>query len=192
MDFFIFLLIIFFTLILFVFTYTVIKTILFLMTKYKYETRYLIIPSFLMISIFISVILAWYFTITKILNIDILSIYFNEFLNLDTSPNYDLKNVAILSIIYAIIGIILQAFSYFTVNINYRKLSGFFRNIFKKTFKIKEIDINENNNSLRLDNRPDRLSYSNAFISSLFTFSLLFFFVLVLLAIGNVISIKLI
>lgn len=191
MGFFIFLLIVFFILILFVFTCTIIKTILFFMTKYKYETKYLIIPSFLMVFIFMFVLFAWYFTITKILKIDIINIYFNEFLKISSSNNSDIASILTLSVIYIIIGIILQAFSYFTVNINYYRVSGFFRKTFRKLFNINTRSTMEEND-LKIDERPENLSYSNAFISSLFTFSLLFFFLLSLLAIGNLISSKIV
>ncbi len=190
MIFFIFLLILFFVLILFVFTCTIIKAVLLLTTKYKYDNKYLVIPSLLTILIFILMVFAWYMTLSRLLNIDLITLYFDVLIK---SNNIDVSKSTIIAItiIYCILGIVLQSFSYFTVNINYLKISGFFRNIFKKYTNPPKPDINDET-YLKIDDRPNNLTYVNAFVSSLFTFSAMFFFVFILLAIGNVLSSKIV
>lgn len=190
MIFFIFLLILFFILILFVFTCTIIKAVLLLTTKYKYDNKYLIIPTLLTILIFILMIFAWYLTLSRILNADLISLYFDILMKSNT-VDVNKSTIIITTIIYSVLGIVLQSFSYFTVNINYLKLSGFFRSIFKRHVNSSKEDINDEN-YLKVDDRPNNLTYLNAFVSSLFSFSAMFFFMFVLLAIGNVLSSKII
>lgn len=188
MIFFISLLILFFVLILFVLTCTIIKAVLLLTTKYKYENKYLIIPSLLTILIFVLMFFAWYITLSKILKVDLITLYFDILIK-SNNVNVSKSTFIGVTIVYCILGIVLQSFSYFTVNMNYLKVSGFFRGIFKKHMKISNKDINDEN-FLKVDERPNNLTYLNSLVSSLFTFSSMFFFVFILLAIGNVLSSK--
>jgi hypothetical protein len=188
MGFLTFLIILFVILILFVAISTIIKFVLFITTKYKYDNYSLILPSVLSFISWFMLFIFWYFTLTKILNVDIYSLFFNIFLKTSAITN-NIRPLVISSIVYCLFGILLQSFTFLTVNVDYIKIFGHIRIFAKKRIITKSNEEKETSN-LVIDERPDKLSFSNAFISSLFAFSSILFCLLILLAISNILSKK--
>ncbi len=187
MTFFLILLVLLAILISFVIISTIIKVVLFCIIRYDYDYKYLIVPSIITVIVWSAIVYAWNTAINRILNINILNVYFNSVLNWE-QKELDVKGIIIITIICVVIGIVLQAISYYTVNINYRKISGNIRFFLKKIFRIKFKD----ENAIAIDTRPDTLYFGEAILSSLFAFSLIFFFILFFLSTGKILSTKII
>lgn len=188
MEFLTFLIILLVILILFVAISTIIKLVLFITTKHKYDNYSLILPSVLSFISWSMSFIFWYFTLTKILNVDIYSLLFNIFLKTSAITD-NIRPLAITSIVYCLFGIILQSFMFLSVNIDYLKIFGHIRIFAKKRIIAKNAEEQKKSN-LIVDERPDKLSFANAFISSLFAFSSILFCLLILLAISNILSKK--
>lgn len=189
MGFIYFLLILFASLIVLTLISTIIKLALFITIRYVYDTRLLIIPSLLTIATWCVMAIGWFYTVTHVLNIDLSSFAFNLFMIKEQTQPI-ITPLWMTALIFGIIGMIFQAFSYFTVNIDYIKINGNIRMFFKKLLHI-EPKKDQITTGIAVDTRPDNLTFGNAFIASLFAFTFIVLFIFILLYAGHFLSVAL-
>lgn len=176
---------------------TIIKLSLVVTTKYKYETYLLIIPAILFILLWGILFILWFIMTDNYTNGGIINLIFETILN----SNINIHNYTpafICLIICSIAGIIIQPFIFLTVNIPYnnirvkikKQFSNFSRwftqKILKKDLKPELMPIND----IAIPEKFVKLKYTNALISSIFSFSIIFFTVILLLFFSNIISKK--
>ena len=167
---------------------SIIKFSLLLTTRHSYETTLLIVPSILNMISWSVLSFFWTKAIFKVTGKDISTIIFDNILNISTLRE-TIISVLPITIIFIVFGIILQSFSFFALNIPYTKICNKIKITFNKVFKIK-LKINETEKALVINPEEEELNMVNSFIASFFTFSLTLFVLLICLAIGNVISSK--
>ena len=179
------LVILFFILIILVISSTIIKTSLFFINRCKYENYILIVPAVLSVMSWAITLILLFITLSITFKENFINFIIDKILN-HISLNQYYQNILIPCICFSIICIILQNFSFMTVNIDYTKINGNLRINIKKLFKLK---LNKNNsNQIILTNFTKRLSLKAALLSSILTFSLVIFFSLTLFSIGKIIS----
>jgi hypothetical protein len=188
MELFYFLLILCILLIAITIVATIIKTVLFLTTKINYTTRTLFIPAILNIFTWSLVFYFLSFIIFNILNINLGSLLLNTFI-LKANETQSIIKVIIAIAVGCIIGIILQSFAYFCINIDYKNIFRNTRWLFKK--KVLKTKKNDSTN-IALSDNENKITFSNAFVASLFSFTLILFFVFILFNIGTALSQKII
>lgn len=188
MIFFYFLLLLLIFLIILTIFSSIIKFSLLLTTRHKYNTSVLIIPSILNLITWSVIFYFWSYAIEKVTGKDIFTIIFDNILNLSTIRE-TVVSILPVTIIFVLVGIILQAFSFFAVNIPYTKIKNKFKLLINKIFKV-QININTEEKALVLNEGEEELNIVNSFIASVFTFSLTFFLLIVCYSLGNVISNK--
>ncbi len=183
-----FLLILLIVLLVFIMTSTIIRLTLFCTTRYKYNDGLLILPTFLSIISWIFVISIWYIIITYVLNINLIDLLLNSILKISKLPE-NIFSIILITIGFIVIAILLQALSYLTVNIDYTKLSGKIRMLFKKIFKSQKND-NPNEEFITEFQEHKRLTFLNALASSIFAFSVIFFTFILCFVLGHVLGKK--
>lgn len=167
---------------------SVIKFSLLLTTRHKYETSLLIVPSILNLISWSIILYLWSITINHVIGKDIFTIIFDKILNL-LSLREIIVSLLPTTIIYLLIGLILQALSFFSVNIPYRKIKNKIKLFINKIFKI-ELKINEDVKAIVISDDEEKLNLLNSFIASIFTFSLVFFIITMCFSVGHIISDK--
>ncbi len=185
MDFFYFLLALFFALIVITMVATVIKLSLFLTTKIKYPTRILLIPSILNLFIWCILFYTVYKVLSSVFHIDLITLFVNSII-LKTNENSNIIKVIVSLFITFGIGILLQALTYFAVNIDYKNIFRSTRWWFKKN--IKTDSTNNKVKKLSITKEENILTFGTAFLASIFSFTIMFFFVIVLFNIGSILS----
>lgn len=163
---------------------SILKYLLKIFNKYEYKNYCLFLPTFLAMGTWSLGFLMWYFTLTYLMNIDIIKIIISFIIKEPSISN----QVLIVSFIYWILCLLIQSFAFMTININYKKIIGNTRFTFKKLFKIREIT----NKNLTLKDDPDKINPITAFFISILTFFIICIFVLILFFIGYLISRKLV
>lgn len=163
---------------------SILKYLLKIFNKYEYKNYYLFLPTFLAMGTWSLGFLMWYFTLTYLMNIDIIKIIISFIIKEPSISN----QVLIVSFIYWILCLLIQSFAFMTININYKKIIGNTRFTFKKLFKIREIT----NKNLTLKDDPDKINPITAFFISILTFFIICILVLILFFIGYLISRKLV
>ena len=172
-----------------------------LVTKEHYSEHHLILPAFLTLMIWF---MAFNIMVNIISNITGMSIFDAISASLFNTSNLSqyIPNLIIPVIITIIVSLLLQSLSLLTVNIDYTKLKNklrFFVNnkteSLKKKINADEYGENiteEKQNQIRQADERYKLDYINAFVCSLFLFSLLFFLGILFLFIGSSIGRKII
>ncbi|MEG0873077.1 MAG: hypothetical protein RSE00_03490 [Clostridia bacterium] len=185
-----FLFIIFVLLIVITIVSTIIKISFIILTNYNYESKTLFIPALLTIFEWCAIFASWFYTLSCILKINLLNLIFNIFI-IKGAPKENILEILIISIIFFVAGILIQTFTYYSVNINYKKIFGNARIALKKMFNIKQENSDTKQDEVVIGYRTKKVSLSTSFIASIFSFSLIFFCVFILLTIGQVLSAKL-
>lgn len=181
-----FLISLFILLILITISSTLIGFALKLVTKRSYEQHVLIVPSILSLAIWVVLCLVFIITLNNVFKINILDAFLNNILYFNSSRETSIGKIIGIASIFALVGVIAQSFTYLTLNIDYNNM---IKSI-KKKLKLKEkeeVEENIEQKALTVDIEK-KLTYVNSLISSLFLFSIVFFFVLVFLALGNVVA----
>lgn len=177
-----------------------------LVTKEHYSEHHLILPAFLTLMIWF---MAFNIMVNIISNITGMSFFDAISASLFNTSNLSqyIPNLIVPAIITIIVSLLLQSLSLLTVNIDYTMLKNklrFFVN--NKTEPLKkrvnsdeysemicgENITGEKQNQIRQVDERYKLDYINAFVCSLFIFSLLFFLGILLLFIGSSIGRKVI
>ena len=143
---------------------TSMKLALMITTLYNYDSKKLFIPACLTVIIWGLLILACFRTINKSLDYNAVDMLFSMLFDKTIIEGY--KGMFARSIISTfLVGTVLQSFTYYSVNINYQKVTGtirfslkkLFKAIIEKIFKKKNNDVVETNASV-VSKRRGRLS----------------------------------
>jgi hypothetical protein len=156
-----------------------------LVNKTKYEQGTLILPSALIVILWSILIAVAIVLLNKIFNINIFTVLFNSMLHINNSTSSTITVLCSFIALF-IFGIVLQSFVILTINTDYNKIHYYLKKMLR--LKTKE---NLNDNEI-IENRKEKIKYITCFTSSLFIFSLFFFFFVLLYVIGILISSKLI
>ena len=143
---------------------TSMKLALMITTLYNYDSKKLFIPACLTVIIWGLLILACFRTINKSLDYNAVDMLFSMLFDKTIIEGY--KGMFARSIISTfLVGTVLQSFTYYSVNINYQKVTGTIRFSLKKLFKalIEKIFKKKNNdvvdaNASVISKRRGRLS----------------------------------
>lgn len=183
MLFFYFILILFILLITITISSSLIEFALNIVVKQKYKQYRYIIPSFFSCLLWVLIFALMQLFLTRVFNINILTIFIDEMVY-KTVYHTEMLKVILTFVITSVIGILLQAAVFLTINIDCGNLIKKIK--YKLNIKIKE---DEEEKELVINNKQ-KLNYGNALITSLFLYSIILFAVLILLSIGSNISKK--
>lgn len=165
---------------------TIIKLSLYLTTGEKYENFRLFIPVILTLGLWIGLVSLYILA----LNSSGEKNFFDEFISLyllkeNLMPLF--KQAIMLFLVFMIIGILIQSFAFFTVNIKLENLFNYIRYFLKKIIKI---EFKKKNSNISEIEHINKLYFSNAFIASLLSTILIIFSFIILIIIGLIISRK--
>ena len=193
------LLVILIALVLIVIMDTSIKLALMITTLYNYETKKLFIPATLTVFLWAILLVGCYNSINTSLDGNAIDIIFSMIFDNTLISEYSPVLIKTLLSTF-LIGTLLQSFTYYTVNINYQKVTGtvrfslkkLIRNLCKKIFK-KDIFKKENNSSLsEIQRGPKKLTFGRAIMTSIISVIITAIVCIVLFLIGNALSSKVI
>lgn len=163
---------------------TIIKLSLYLTTGTKYDNIRLFIPFILTVIVWVALVSLCILTINKFLNKNIFEEVMELYL-IKESIIPVLRPSLTISCIYLLIGVILQALTYFTVNIPLEKILSNIRYGIKKLFRINS---NPKHNKIIVKEYVNELYLANSFLASLLSTVLILFSVVALTLIGLYIS----
>lgn len=173
---------------------TVIKFSMMVIMRYNYNNNILIIPAILNSLLWITIFGIWYIIISKILQVDVFSVIFNNILNIPN--NINILPIFLISLGFIIIGILLQAFCYMLINISYKDSFGKIRMnikyLIKRLLKKDSTLTSLEENTLSDYTEIPKINFSNALIASSFSFAILICIFLLLFFIGTSLSNRLI
>lgn len=158
----------------------VIKKLIYIFTKYNYESYYLLLPTFLILGVWSLCFLLWYFTITYFIKIDIVELIISFIIKEGMLEN----SFIIASLIYILLAIFLQGIVILTINIDYNKLIGNTRFFFKKLLRIRT----KRNGNLIIKNQPEKISFIEAMAISILSFLIIITSISLLFFMGYIIS----
>lgn len=159
---------------------TIIKLALFLTTRTKYENIRLFIPVILTLIVWGLLIFFCIRTINNYIEKDI----FSEIIKLYLTKQSFIplaKPCLIIFAIFTFIGIIIQTFTFFAVNIPLEKLFSNIRFAIKKVFKLNG---KETDNNVSVKEYVNKLNIGSAFLASMFCTILILFSIIVFVLIG--------
>ena len=193
------LLVLLIALILIVIMDTAMKLALMITTLYNYDTKKLFIPATLTVILWTVLLVGCFNSINTSLNGNAIDIVFSMIFDNTIVAEY--SSVLIRTLLSTfLIGTLLQSFTYYTVNINYQKVTGtvrfslkkVIRSLIKKIFK-KDIFKKENESSLsEIQRGPKKLTFGRAIITSIISVIITIFVCIVLFLIGDFLSIRVI
>lgn len=152
---------------------TSMKLALMITTLYNYDTKKLFIPATLTVILWAVLLFGCFNSINADMNNNAIDILFAMVFDRSLIEGYE--GILIKALISTfLIGTLLQSFTYYTVNINYQKITGTVRfsmkKIFKKLYlKIFKKDLTENqiNSALsEVQRGPKKLTFVRAIITS--------------------------
>ena len=193
------LLVILIALVLIVIMDTAMKLALMITTLYNYETKKLFIPATLTVFLWAILLVGCYNSINTSLDGNAIDIIFSMIFDNTLISEYSPVLIKTLLSTF-LIGTLLQSFTYYTVNINYQKVTGtvrfslkkLIRNLCKKIFK-KDIFKKENSSSLsEIQRGPKKLTFGRAIMTSIISVIITAIVCIVLFLIGNALSSKVI
>lgn len=193
------LLVILIALVLIVIMDTSMKLALMITTLYNYETKKLFIPATLTVFLWAILLVGCYNSINTSLDGNAIDIIFSMIFDNTLISEYSPVLIKTLLSTF-LIGTLLQSFTYYTVNINYQKVTGtvrfslkkLIRNLCKKIFK-KDIFKKENSSSLsEIQRGPKKLTFGRAIMTSIISVIITAIVCIVLFLIGNALSSKVI
>lgn len=176
---------------------TAMKLALMITTLYNYDTKKLFIPATLTVILWAVLLLGAFNSINTALDNNAFDIMFAMIFDHSIIAQY--KDVMIKPLLSAfVIGTILQSLTYYTVNINYQKITGSVRfsakklvkTVVKKVFK-KDILTGKNNASLsEVQRGPKKLTFIRAILTSIISVIITVLVCYGLFVLGNVLSDK--
>ena len=158
------------------------KKLLYIFTKYEYETYYLLFPTLLILGIWSLIFIIWYITLTFLLNIDLTSII----IKIVVKDYIDITSILNCSILCILSALIINGLSILTVNIDYKKITGNTRFFFKKLFKTKL----KKDKKLIIKNDPEKITFLTGLLISILSFVILVLSISILFFVGFFISNK--
>lgn len=161
---------------------SVTKLFLYTFTKYDYKSYYLFLPTFLILGAWSLTFILWYITITYFLNIDIIQVIISIIIKESIITN----SFLLTTLIFIFIGLLFQSIALLSINIDYKKLTGNTRFLFKKMLKCK---IGKDKNLVIKDD-PEKIGFFTSLSISILTFVLITLSFFLLFFIGYLISKK--
>ncbi len=179
---------------------TSMKLALMITTLYNYDTKKLFIPAMLTVILWIILLIGCFNTINTSLDNNAVDIIFSMIFDKTIIEAHKTVIIKALSSAF-LIGTILQSFTYYTVNINYQKITGtvrfslkkllnnFFKKVFKKDFSNKRV----NGSALsEVEIGPKKLTFIRAIITSVISIIITVIVCMSLFGIGTLLSDKVI
>lgn len=191
------LLIILISLILIVIMDTAMKLALMITTLYNYDTKKLFIPATLTVILWALLLWGCFNSINEHLNYNAIDIIFTMIFEHSILEEYKIVLIKPL-ISTCLIGTLLQSLTYYTVNINYQKVTGTVRFSFKKLLKkvakkVFKKDFNNKNPKASLSEvyrGPKKLTFIRAIITSVISVIITVFTSYGLFILGEFLSTK--
>lgn len=194
-----FLLVVLIALVLIVIMDTAMKLALMITTLYNYDTKKLFIPATLTVLLWAILLVGCYNSINASLDGNAIDIIFSMIF--DNALVAEYSSVLIRTLLSTfLLGTFLQSFTYYTVNINYQKVTGTvrfslkkaIRSLLKKVLK-KDIFKKENESSLsEIQRGPKKLTFGRAIITSIISVLITVFVCIILFLIGDFLSVRVI
>lgn len=177
---------------------TSMKLALMITTLYNYDTKKLFIPAMLTVILWAILLIGCFNTINTSLDNNAIDVIFSMIFDRTVIDGH--QTVIIKALVSAfLIGTILQSFTYYTVNINYQKITGTVRfslkkiinAIFKKLFK-KDIKSKKSNSSSlsEVEIGPKKLTFIRAIVTSVISIIITIIVCISLFLIGTLLSDK--
>lgn len=184
-------------LLVFLIIYTVISSIirvsLYITTRVSYENMRITLPVILSLVTWTLIVSLYIFTVNKYIGKNVFSEIFDIYIvkgNLATIT----RPIIVFGIIYLLAGVILQAFTYFTVNVKLENLFSYIRYYICKLFKpLKEklkLKTKQKPENIVSKEPIEELTLGRAFISSIISTLMIILFITILAVIGTTIANK--
>lgn len=184
-------------LLVFLIIYTVISSIirvsLYITTRVSYENMRITLPVILSLITWILIVSLYIFTVNKYIGKNVFSEIFDIYIvkgNLATIT----RPIIVFGIIYLLAGIILQSFTYFTVNVKLENLFSYIRYYICKLFRpLKEklkLKTKQKPENIVSKEPIEELTLGRAFISSIISTLMIILFITILAVIGTTIANK--
>lgn len=179
---------------------TSMKLALMITTLYNYDTKKLFIPAMLTVVLWTILLIGCFNTINTSLDNNAIDVIFSMIFDKTVIDGHQTVIIKALASAF-LIGTILQSFTYYTVNINYQKLTGTVRfsfkkminAIFKKIFKKELKSKKANGYSLsEVEIGPKKLTFLRAIITSIISIIITVLVCISLFVIGTLLSDKVI
>lgn len=177
---------------------TSMKLALMITTLYNYDTRKLFIPAMLTVVLWAILLVGCFNTINTTLDNNAIDVIFSMIFDKTVIDGHQSVIIKALASTF-LIGTILQSFTYYTVNINYQKITGTVRfsmkkiinAIFKKLFK-KELKSKKSNSASlsEVEIGPKKLTFIRAIITSIISIIITVIVCIALFATGTLLSDK--
>lgn len=184
-------------LLVFLIIYTVISSIirvsLYITTRVSYENMRITLPVILSLVTWTLIVSLYIFTVNKYIGKNVFSEIFDIYIvkgNLATIT----RPIIVFGIIYLLAGIILQSFTYFTVNVKLENLFSYIRYYICKLFRpLKEklkLKTKQKPENIVSKEPIEELTLGRAFISSIISTLMIILFITILAVIGTTIANK--
>ncbi len=173
---------------------TAMKLALMITTLYNYDSKKLFIPAALTVALWTILLFGCYNSINSSLNNDAIDVLFAMIFDREVLAQY--SGVLLRSLLSTfLIGTLLQSFTYYTVNINYQKITGtvrfsfkkIFRKLYKKIFK-KDLSSSKNDALSEVQRGPKKLTFVRAIITSVISMLITVVLCYLLFMIGTLLS----
>ena len=175
---------------------TAMKLALMITTLYNYDTKKLFIPAALTVALWAILLFGCYNSINSSLDNNAVDILFAMIFDKEMISQY--SGILLRSLLSTfLIGTLLQSFTYYTVNINYQKITGtvrfsfkkLFRKLYKKIFK-KDLSNNKNDALSEVQRGPKKLTFVRAIITSVISMLITIVLCYLLFMVGTLLSEK--
>ena len=169
---------------------TAMKLALMITTLYNYDTKKLFIPAALTVALWAILLFGCYNSINSSLDNNAVDILFAMIFDKEMISQY--SGILLRSLLSTfLIGTLLQSFTYYTVNINYQKITGTvrfsFKKLFRKIFK-KDLSNNKNDALSEIQRGPKKLTFIRAIITSVISMLITVVLCYLLFMIGTLLS----
>lgn len=184
-------------LLVFLIIYTVISSIirvsLYITTRVSYENMRITLPVILSLVTWTLIVSLYIFTVNKYIGKNVFSEIFDIYIVKGSLATIT-RPIIVFGIIYLLAGIILQAFTYFTVNVKLENLFSYIRYYICKLFKpLKEklkLKTKQKPENIVSKEPIEELTLGRAFISSIISTLMIILFITILAVIGTTIANK--
>ena len=184
-------------LLVFLIIYTVISSIirvsLYITTRVSYENMRITLPVILSLVTWTLIVSLYIFTVNKYIGKNVFSEIFDIYIVKGSLATIT-RPIIVFGIIYLLAGIILQSFTYFTVNVKLENLFSYIRYYICKLFRpLKEklkLKTKQKPENIVSKEPIEELTLGRAFISSIISTLMIILFITILAVIGTTIANK--
>lgn len=184
-------------LLVFLIIYTVISSIirvsLYITTRVSYENMRITLPVILSLVTWTLIVSLYIFTVNKYIGKNVFSEIFDIYIVKGSLATIT-RPIIVFGIIYLLAGVILQAFTYFTVNVKLENLFSYIRYYICKLFRpLKEklkLKTKQKPENIVSKEPIEELTLGRAFISSIISTLMIILFITILAVIGTTIANK--